>query len=438
MPVDTLIHARWVVPVEPRETVFQDYAVAIEGDAIVDILPSHQAEERYEAVNTLHLRDHALLPGLVNAHTHAAMTLFRGYADDLPLMAWLEEHIWPAERRWVNPQFVYDGARHAIAEMIRGGTTCFSDMYFFPDETARAASEAGIRAVLGLIVVDLPTPWAADINEYLRKGATVHDELRGEPLLSTAFAPHAPYTVDDDALRRIAVLAEELDIPIHMHVNETKAEVANAKRQNGETPLQRLERLELLSTRLIAVHMTQVKREEMKRLARFGVSVVHCPESNLKLASGFCPVDQLLRNHVNVCLGTDGAASNNDLDMVGEMQTAALLAKAVAKNPSAVPAHRALSMATLNGARALGLDDRIGSIVTGKQADLVAINLTGILTEPNYDPISQIVYTAQRQQISHVWIGGRPVLENGELITLDEEAILARSRSWEQHLYSGF
>jgi 5-methylthioadenosine/S-adenosylhomocysteine deaminase len=437
MPVDTLIHARWVVPIEPRETVFQDYAVAIESDAIIDVLPSHQAEERYDAANTLYLRDHALIPGLVNAHTHSPMTLFRGYADDLPLMTWLQDHIWPAERRWVNPQFVYDGARHAIAEMIRGGTTCFSDMYYFPDETARAAREAGMRAVVGLIVVDMPTPWAADINEYLRKGTAVHDELRGEPLLSTAFAPHAPYTVADDALRRIAVLAEELDIPVHMHVNETKGEVANAKRQNGETPLQRLERLELLSTRLIAVHMTQVKRDEMKRLARFGVNVVHCPESNLKLASGFCPVDQLLRNHVNVCLGTDGAASNNDLDMLGEMRTAALLAKAVANNPSAVPAHRALSMATLNGARALGLEQKIGSIVTGKKADLAAINLTGILTEPNYDPISQIVYTSQRQQISHVWIGGRPVLSNGELTTLDEQAILARSREWERHLYSG-
>jgi 5-methylthioadenosine/S-adenosylhomocysteine deaminase len=437
MAIDSLIYARWVVPVEPTETIYQDYALAIDGGRIKDLLPAHQAEERYSELPSVRLDHHAVVPGLVNAHTHAAMVLLRGYADDLPLRNWLEEHIWPAERRWVNPQFVYDGARHAIAEMLLGGTTCFSDMYFHPDETARAAVEAGMRAAVGLIVFNQETPWAKDVEEYLRKGTAVHDALRAEPLLRTCFAPHAPYTVDDATLQHVAVLAEELDIPIHTHVNETADEVASAVKANKETPLQRLERLGLLTPRLIAVHMTQVKPEEVKRLARFGVSVVHCPESNLKLASGFCPVDLLLRNRVNVCLGTDGAASNNDLDMFGEMRSAALLAKATAGNPAAVPAHQVLRMATLNGARALGMDDSIGSLVAGKQADLVAVDMSGILAEPNYDPISQLVYATGRRQVTDVWVAGRRVVEDGRLTTLDDQAILAQTREWEGRLYAG-
>jgi 5-methylthioadenosine/S-adenosylhomocysteine deaminase len=432
--IDTLIHARWVIPVEPPGAVLEDHALAIHADRIVDLLPRAEAAQRYRALLTHELPRHAVIPGLVNAHTHAAMTLFRGLADDLPLMQWLNEHIWPAERRWVSDEFVQDGVRLAAAEMLKSGTTCFNDMYFFPEDTGQAAAAAGLRAVVGLIVIDFPTVWARDADEYLAKGIAVHDRFRDEPLVTTAFAPHAPYTVADGPLERIAVLAEELDIPVHMHVHETADEVREGVARHGRRPLARLEDLGLLTPRLVAVHMTQLEEAEIRRVAECGAQVVHCPESNLKLASGFCPVSRLLAAGVPVALGTDGAASNNDLNMLGEMRTAALLGKAQAGDPSAVPAQQALAMATLHGARALGLDGVIGSLVPGKAADLVAIDLGRIETQPLYHPLSQVVYAAGRHQITDVWVAGRHLLKDGVLTTLDETAVLARAREWQRRL----
>ncbi len=391
-------------------------------------------DRRYQAESRTALPAHALIPGLVNAHTHAAMTLFRGLADDLPLMRWLNDHIWPAEQKWVSDTFVRDGTRLAVAEMIRGGTTCFNDMYFYPDEAAREASAAGMRVVVGLIVLDFPSVWASSADEYITKGIEVHDQFINDPLVTTAFAPHAPYTVSDEPLERLRTYADELDIPIHMHVHETADEVSESVAKTGERPLQRLKRLGLLSNRLLAVHLTQLEDQEIEQLAATGVSAVHCPESNLKLASGFCPVAKLLNAGVNVCIGTDGAASNNDLGMLAEMRTAALLAKGVSSDASALPAHAALRMATLNGAAALGLDSEIGSLEPGKAADLVAVDLSQLETQPAHHPISQVVYAAGRHQVTDVWINGHRVLKGRQLMTLDEQQILRDSRVWAERL----
>ncbi|MGD8644776.1 MAG: TRZ/ATZ family hydrolase [Chromatiales bacterium] len=428
--VDSLILARWIIPVEPTDTVLENHALVIDEGRIVDLLPAAAARQRYAAAVTHELTEHALIPGLVNAHTHAAMTLLRGLADDLPLMDWLKGHIWPAESRWVNEEFVRDGTQLAIAEMLRGGTTCFNDMYFFPDVVARVCSAAGMRAVVGLIVVDFPTAWASDADEYLSKGLALHDEHKGEGLIRTALAPHAPYTVSDEPLRRVAVLANELEVPVHMHVHETAQEVEQGLELHGRRPLERLRELELLSPSLLAVHMTQLTDTEIEGVAEAGVQVVHCPESNLKLASGFCPVQRLLEAGVNVALGTDGAASNNDLDMAAEMRSAALLAKGVAGDPSAVPAPRALHMATLGGARALGLAEDIGSLEPGKSADVVAVGMGDLELQPVYHPISQLVYALGRDKVSDVWVAGRHLLKNRALTTLDESELIARARSW--------
>lgn len=431
MNVDSLIHAKWIIPVEPKNTVYENYSIAIKDGKIEAILATDKAREKYTAAEEHNLQQHALIPGLINAHTHASMNLFRGLADDLPLMDWLNNHIWPAETKWVDPEFVKDGTELAIAEMIRGGTTCFNDMYFFPDQTAEVCTHVGMRVVVGLILIDFPTAWAKDADDYIFKGEQVHDKFKHDSLINTAFAPHAPYTVSDEPLKRISVIAEELDIPIHMHIHETAFEVAQSVEQHGKRPLQRLSELGLLSPRMLAVHMTQLNQEEIKELAKLSVSVAHCPESNLKLASGFCPVGDLIKAGVNVCLGTDGVASNNDLDMIGEMRTAALLAKGVASDSTCVDADTALKMATLNGAKALGLDETIGSLKKGKQADIVAINLDQLETAPLYEPVSQIVYSANRQQVSDVWISGKQLLKNRELTTMEYSKLMEKAKKWE-------
>ena len=431
MNIDTLVCARWVIPVEPHDVVLEHHAVAVKDGRIVELLPEEEARARYSAETTVELPDHALIPGLVNAHTHAAMTLMRGLADDLPLMEWLNGHIWPAEAHWVGPEMIRDGTQLAIAEMLRGGVTCFNDMYFFPDEVARVAAHAGMRAVVGLIVLDFPTIWAGDADEYLHKGLEVHDQLRGNPLITTAFAPHAPYTVSDAPLEKVRMYAEELDVPVHMHVHETADEIQQGLTAGGKRPLERLAALGLLSPRLAAVHMTQLEEEELERFGQYGAHVVHCPESNLKLASGFCPVERLRRAGVNVALGTDGAASNNDLDMFGEMHTAALLAKAVANDAAALPAAEALRMATLNGARALGLEQVAGSLEPGKAADMVAVSLGALESRPMYHPVSQLVYATGRDKVTDVWVAGRHLLKDRNLTTLDGEAIIARAGEWQ-------
>jgi 5-methylthioadenosine/S-adenosylhomocysteine deaminase len=435
--VATLLNARWIVPVEPEGQVLERHALAIQEGRIVALLPQDQAAVRFRAEVALNLDRHVLLPGLVNAHTHASMSLLRGFADDLPLMRWLQDHIWPAETRWVDPEFVRDGSRLAIAEMLRGGVTCFNDMYFFPEATAAVARDCGMRACIGLIALDFPTAYARGLDEYLDKGLALRAALQNQPLLRTALAPHAAYTVSAPALERIGRLAADWAIPVHIHVHETAAEVADFQAQHGCRPLKRLEQLGLLSPRLLAVHMTQLETAEIERLVQAGVHVVHCPESNLKLASGFCPTAQLDAAGVNVAIGTDGAASNNDLDLFGELRTAALLGKGVAGNARVLPAARILRMATLNGARALGLGAEIGSLEPGKAADLVAVDLGQPETEPVYHPISQLVYAAGRHQVSDVWVAGQRLLAERRLTTLDLDETLQRARGWRKKIHAG-
>jgi 5-methylthioadenosine/S-adenosylhomocysteine deaminase len=433
-PATQAIHARWVIPVEPHGVVLDHHTLVIEHARIAAILPTAQWRSPGAHVLEIDCREHALMPGFVNAHTHAAMSLFRGMADDRPLMEWLERHIWPAEARHVSREFVRDGTRLAIAEMLLAGTTTLSDMYFFADEAAAAAVECGMRAVIGMIVIGFPSAWASDVDDYFRKGQAVHDQFRAHPLITTAFAPHAPYTVDDAALTRVAVLAEELDVPVHMHVQETRGEVENSLATFGMRPLSRLHRLGLVSPRLLAVHATCVEPDEIALIARSGVTIVHCPESNLKLASGLCPVAELLAQGVNVALGTDGAASNNDLDMLSELRTAALLAKGVTGDPCVLPAASALRLATLNGAHALGLDHLTGSLTVGKQADVIAIDLGQLRARPVYDPISQIVYSASRDQVREVWVDGRHVVRAGTLATVDIDGLTRDLDAWSARL----
>ncbi len=414
---DLLISPKWLIPVVPHGTVLENHSLLIGGGRILDILPT--GAQSFPELRHIELPQHALIPGLINMHTHAAMNLMRGIADDLPLMEWLEQHIWPLEGRFVDEHFCRIGARHAIAEMLRGGVTCFNDMYFFPEATAAEASAAGMRAQVGMMLIDFPTAYGQGPEDYFHKGLALHDAWQGDSLISTCFAPHAPYTVGDDALKRCRVLADELGVGIHMHVHETAHEVSSAAEANGLRPLQRLEQLGLVNNRLLAVHMTQLSDADIATIADAGAHVVHCPESNLKLASGFCPVDKLVRAGVNVTLGTDGAASNNDLDILGEMRTAALLGKAVAQRADALPAADALAMATINAARALGRDD-IGSLEPGKWADLCAIDLSGLEQQPLYDPISQIVYASNRNQITHTWVAGRALMRDRKLTTIDQ------------------
>ena len=433
-PADRMVSARYVIPVEPDGQLLEEHAVVIRDGRIVALMPTEEARRTYAVDIHTELATHALIPGLVNLHTHAAMALMRGLADDLPLMEWLTQHVWPAEGKHVSAQFVLEGTLLACAEMIRGGVTCFNDMYFFPEQAGRAALAAGMRAALGIICLEFPTAYAADAQDYLHKGLAVRDALRHEPLLSFCMAPHAPYTVSDRSFEQIVTYADELQIPIHLHLHETQDEIRESQTRFGTRPVQRMHRLGLLGPGLIAVHAVHLEASEIALLKETGCHVAHCPSSNLKLASGIAPVAALLEAGVNVGLGTDGAASNNRLDLFEEMRMAALLAKGTAGRPTAVPAQRALAMATVDAARALGLEAEIGSITPGKQADLTAVNLAALELSPCYHPASHLVYAASREHVSHVWVGGRPLLDDGRLTTLDVAQLAASAASWQQRI----
>ncbi|KGE05337.1 TRZ/ATZ family hydrolase [Pseudohaliea rubra] len=433
---DLLIHPRWIVPVVPEGQVLEQHSLAIRDGVIIAIVPRAEAAG-IEAAEQLELPCHALLPGLVNAHGHAAMALLRGYADDLPLMPWLQEHIWPAEGAWVSDAFVRDGVRLAALEMLESGTTTCSDMYFFPEVAAREYLATGLRAQLAFPIFDFPTAWGSGPDDYLAKGLALRDELRHEDRITVVFGPHAPYTVGEDTLARIATLAAELDVPVHIHLHETTAEVLQAVEATGERPVDTLQRIGLLGPRTQCVHMTDAGRQDIELLAATGAHVVHCPQSNMKLASGACPVTRLLDAGVNVALGTDGAASNNDLNLFNEMHSAALLAKLSTGDASALPAARVLTMATLGGARALGLEQRIGSVEPGKQADLIAVDLSGPAQQPVYNPLSTLVYACTGGEVSHSWVAGRAVLANGRPLQLDRRAVLSRAEDWRARIQAG-
>ena len=432
--IDLLIEPRWLVPVQPHGIVLEGHAVAVDGGVIVGVLPVAEALIRYAPRERVELGAHALIPGLVNAHVHNPMTLMRGLADDLPLMSWLQQHIWPAEAKVMGPEFVRDGVELAVAEMLRGGTTCCNENYFFPDVQAATYRRLGFRAMVGLPIIEFPSAWAKTRDEYFDRALAVHDEFAGEPLLGTAFAPHAPYTVSDESFERIGMLADQLYVPVHLHLHETAHEVDEARRTLGARPFARMQALGIVNDHLIAVHMTQLNDAEIAACADAGVSVVHCAESNLKLASGFCPAEKLRRAGVNLAIGTDGCASNNDLDMFGEMRTAALLAKAVAGDASALDAASALRAATLGGAKAIGWEARIGSIEAGKQADFAAVHLDDIETQPMYDVVSQLVYAAGRQHVTDVWIGGVRKLAARALADLDVDELKMKAAKWRERI----
>ena len=434
--IDLLITPRWLIPVEPSGVTLSGHAVAVERGRIAAVLPVDEARQRYLPRRSVDLPQHVLLPGLVNLHTHAAMALLRGYADDLALMDWLKQRIWPAEMRHATPQFVHDGTLLACAEMLRGGITCFNDMYFHSEAAASSALAVGMRAALGIIVVEFPTAYAADAEDYLSKGLATRDALRDEPLISFCMAPHAPYTVSDRSFGRIATLAEQLDLPIHMHLHETHSEIEESTAAHGVRPIERLRRLGLLGPNLIAVHAVHLTGAEIRLLAEQACSVAHCPTSNMKLASGIAPVYELAANGVRIGLGTDGAASNNRLDLFQEMRHAALLAKVATGDATVLGAHQVLRMATLNGASALGLDDRIGSIEVGKEADLCAVDYSGLEVSPCYDPASHLIYAASRECVSHVWVGGELRVDGGIVLQISNTKLLDAINLWRNKLKS--
>ncbi len=420
----------------PAATVLQDHAVVVADGAILEIIPAREARSRHPGTPRIDLPGHVLIPGLINLHTHAAMTLMRGLADDRALMDWLQNHIWPVEARLVNEGFVRDGTLIACAEMLRGGVTCFNDMYFYPGAAARSVLEAGMRAALGIIVIEMPSAYASDAQDYLSKGLAARDELKQENLLSFCIAPHAPYTVSDKTFERVAVLQGELELPLHIHVHETRDEIEQSVARHGVRPLARLQALGLVDASLIAVHAVHLTGQEVALLAQKGCHVAHCPSSNLKLASGVATPARLLQNGVNVALGTDGAASNNRLDILAEMRLAALLAKGTGGDATLLPAYAALEMATIRAARALGLENLIGSLAPGKRADMTAVHLAAPELLPCYDPLSHLVYAAGREHVTHVWVEGEHVVDGGQLTRLDPHEIAAKAAYWKDKIKS--
>ncbi len=433
---DTRINARWLIPVEPFGVVLEHQAVILQGSRILAIVPQAEADQNYRTRETLDLNQHVVLPGLINLHGHTAMSLFRGLADDLPLMTWLNDHIWPAEGKFVSEQFVADGTRLAMAEMLRTGTTTFSDMYFFPEVTAQAAHDTGMRAQICFPLMDMPTVWGSGPEEYLRKGAGLIEQWQRDDYIMPAIGPHAPYTVSDGPLGAAVELAQQTGAAIQLHLHETAFEVAEAVKASGQRPLARMADLGVLGANTQCVHMTQIDESDLAHLKMTGAHVVHCPESNLKLASGFCPVQKLLDHDINVTIGTDGAASNNDLDLFGELKTAAMVAKTVAGDAAALSAHKALEMATLSGARALGRDQDIGSLVAGKLADLIAVDLSDPYLQPVYDPASHLVYSNHGRAVSHSWIHGVPQLQDGRLTRIDVPDLVLRVNEWRKQILS--
>lgn len=432
--IDLLISAKWILPIVPQSRILEDCCIAVDKGVILGLHTRKEGQLLYDARQTLDLPKHVLMPGLVNAHGHAAMSLLRGFADDLPLHEWLNEHIWPAESRWVSEEFVRDGTELALAEMLRSGTTCVSDMYFFPETTAAVAHRAAVRAQVNFPVLDFPTAWGSGPDDYIHKGIELLDTYKSSQLISIGFGPHAPYTVSDEPLQRISTLAEELQAPIQIHLHETAGEVDDAVRATGLRPIERLNRLGLLSPLTQCVHMTQLTDADIETVATSGATVIHCPESNLKLASGLSPVQKLLDHGVTVALGTDGAASNNDLDMFGEMRTAALVGKLSANDAAAVSAETALYMATLGGAKALGLDGCIGSLEPGKAADMIALQLDDLSSAPLHHLASQLVYTASGHKVTHSWVNGKLLMRDRQLLTLSENEILAKTHQWQAKL----
>ena len=431
---DLMIEARYLAPMVGNIQLLAQHAVIIQSGIIIELLPIADARKKYTATSLVCLDEHVLIPGLINLHSHAAMSLMRGIADDLPLMTWLEKHIWPTEKAVVSERYVKDATLLACAEMLAGGITCFNDMYYYPKESAAAAKQAGMRANLGLVVLEFPTSYASDADDYLQKGFEAHDSWRGDSLISSSIAPHAPYTVSNQTFEKVITYAEQLSLGIHTHLHETQGEITQSEAQYGLRPIQRLASFGLLGPSLVAAHCVHLQNQEMEMLAEYGCHVAHCPTSNLKLGSGIAPIAALLNKNINIGLGTDGVASNNRMDMFAEMRLSALLAKGVNEDPTVVTAHQVLQMATINAAKALGQDDRIGSIEVGKLADLTAVKLDDLMASPYYDPISHLIYACGREHVTHTWVAGELRYCSGTYTNIDVQELREVIDNWQPKL----
>ena len=428
--IEHLVHAKWILSAEPNQDAFENHSLCIENGIIKEIIPTSQAKQKYIASLESNYQEHIIMPGIINSHTHIGMGYFRGLGNDLSLMNWLHNHIFPAEKKWLSQEFVYDASLFAIAEMIRCGTTCFNDMFYFLEATAKASIQAGVRACIGMTVIEFPTAWAETTNDYFTKGMDFYEQYKNHPSITTTFAPHAPYTVSDASFMRIKELAESLKLKVNLHLHETQDEINGSIEQFGKRPIKRLHDLGFLSEDVIAIHMANLNEEDLDILAITKPNIVHCPESNMKLASGICPVENLRKLGLNVALGTDSVASNNDLDMLSEMKSAALLAKLANLNPESLKAEDAIALATINGARAIGQDHKIGSLKAGKAADFITIKADDIEMLPIYSPSVQIVYASNRQQVSDVWVNGKQLMKNKQLVTINEQEIREKAIYW--------
>ena len=432
--VALIIQAGTILPVDDQDSILLDHALVVDQGRIVDLLPKSDVLTRYETDQWVDLPKHTLIPGLVNAHAHSPMVLLRGLGDDKPLMDWLTKHIWPAEGDLVTADFVKEGTELAVCEMIRTGTTCFAEHYFYPDMTARVAQEMGVRAQVGLWVGNVKTPWANDAKDCLSLGKKAYDAFMRDhsdnDLVSFALAPHSPYMVDDQTFHEIKKWRDLDHLRVHIHLHETAKEVEDSLSAHRKRPIERMADLGLLDDTLQAVHLTQVNDGDIKLLKDHSVSMITCPASNMKLASGFAPLHQVLAANINLALGTDGAASNNGLDMLEDMRMAALIAKGVAKDATVLPAKQALRMATINGARALGLADDIGSLAIGKSADVVAIDMSDYTLQPAHHPYLSLVYAHASQHITDVWVAGKEKLRQRQLIDIELNDIYNKSHLW--------
>jgi len=444
MHVDLIISASWIIPmstesaesteINSEKKYLENAALVIHKGKILDLDRQEIIFKKYESKNLINKKNHVLMPGLINSHTHLAMSLLKGVADDLPLMTWLKNNIWPAESAFVSQEFVRDGAELALLELIQGGVTCVNDMYFYAEETAKIINQSGMRGFVSNSILNIPMPWAPTLEDCFLKAEKICEQVKQYDLVGATIAPHAPYTNDVNSLTMAKLLAEKFNTQIHMHVQETYSELQQHDLLYKERPLETLNKLDLVSKKLMAVHMTQVSESDIQLLKNTGASVIHCPESNMKLASGACPVAQLLKNNINVALGTDGSASNNNLDMFGEMRSASFMAKLIDQDPESLSAYQLLQMASINGAKALGIENQTGSLEIGKSADFIAVDLHDAATLPVYNPISQLVYAAHAHQVTDSWVAGKLIMENRKVLNLDSELIFQKAEVWREKI----
>ena len=434
--IDYLISPKWVAPVIPRSCILEDYSVAVSGNTISKILPTYEALRVFREIPNFSLPDQLLTPGFINVHAHSSMSLLRGIADDRHMMDWLSNWIWPIEAKLVNPNFVLDGTQLAGVEMIMGGTTTVADNYFFPDASSSAFASLGMRAQIGIPILKFNNKWARDEKDHFEKCLTILDQQQDNPLQSLCLSPHAPYSVSDKGFLRVAELAEKKNLKVQLHLHETSQEIQESLDETGLRPLARIESLGILNGRLQAIHLTQLTMDEIDRLAKNKVHVGHCPESNMKLGSGVCPIGDLLAKKINVAIGTDSPASNNDLDMLQEVRTASFLSKAVTGNATQISADDCLEMITLNGAKFLGLEQKIGSIEVGKLADLTAIDMSSIVLKPVYNPVSHLIYNCTSANVSNVWIDGKQILQNKKLVGFRMPELERKVEKWKEKIKS--